>query len=253
MGFMDNVSAFTKGVSQKAKGNYDVFAINNQISNVEREMQQVYQYLGQAYFNLHKDNAEPDLQSYIETIIQKQNQVAELRRTAEATKAQTDAVSLVPPQQPQQPQFNGQQFNGQQFNGQPQFNGQAPMGQPQFNGQAPMGQPQFNGQAPMGQPQFGGQAPMGQPQFAGQAPQMQPVQNAGPVCSNCGTPLREGAAFCTGCGQPVAAPQAPVAEAAPAQEAPVVENAAPEAPAEETPVETTTEATEATSETQATE
>ena len=83
MGFMDNVSAFTKGVSQKAKGNYDVFAINNQISNVEREMQQVYQYLGQAYFNLHKDNAEPDLQSYIETIIQKQNQVAELRRTAE--------------------------------------------------------------------------------------------------------------------------------------------------------------------------
>ena len=236
MGFMDNVSAFTKGVSQKAKGNYDVFAINNQISNVEREMQQVYQYLGQAYFNLHKDNAEPDLQSYIETIIQKQNQVAELRRTAEATKAQTDAVSLVPPQQPQQPQFNGQQFNGQ----------------PQFNGQAPMGQPQFNGQAPMGQPQFGGQAPMGQPQFAGQAPQMQPVQNAGPVCSNCGTPLREGAAFCTGCGQPVAAPQAPVAEVAPAQEAPVVENAAPEAPAEETPVETTAEA-EATSETQATE
>ncbi len=242
MGFMDNVSAFTKGVSQKAKGNYDVFAINNQISNVEREMQQVYQYLGQAYFNLHKDNAEPDLQSYIETIIQKQNQVAELRRTAEATKAQTDAVSLVPPQQPQQPQFNGQQFNGQ----------------PQFGGQAPMGQPQFNGQAPMGQPQFGGQAPMGQPQFAGQAPQMQPVQNAGPVCSNCGTPLREGAAFCTGCGQPVAAPQAPVAEAAPAQEAPVVENAAPEAPVEEAPVETTaeaeaTEATEATSETQATE
>ncbi len=233
MGFMDNVSAFTKGVSQKAKGNYDVFAINNQISNVEREMQQVYQYLGQAYFNLHKDNAEPDLQSYIETIIQKQNQVAELRRTAEATKAQTDAVSLVPPQQPQQPQFNGQQFNGQ----------------------APMGQPQFNGQAPMGQPQFGGQAPMGQPQFAGQAPQMQPVQNAGPVCPNCGTPLREGAAFCTGCGQPVAAPQAPVAEAAPAQEAPVVENAAPEAPAEEAPVETTAEAeaTEATSETQATE
>lgn len=238
MGFMDNVSAFTKGVSQKAKGNYDVFAINNQISNVEREMQQVYQYLGQAYFNLHKDNAEPDLQSYIETIIQKQNQVAELRRTAEATKAQTDAVSLVPPQQPQQPQFNGQQFNGQ-----PQFGGQAPMGQPQYNGQAPMGQPQFNGQAPMGQPQFNGQAPMGQPQFAGQAPQMQPVQNAGPVCPKCGTPLREGAAFCTGCGQPVAAPQAPVAEAA------------PEAPAEEAPVETTAEAeaTEATSETQATE
>lgn len=38
MSFMDNVSAFTKGVGQKAKGNYDILTLNNQITNLNKDM-----------------------------------------------------------------------------------------------------------------------------------------------------------------------------------------------------------------------
>ena len=97
MGFMDNVSTFTKGLGEKAKGNYDVIALNNRISQAEREMNTVYLELGRRYFELHRDDPEEGLSGFVKNLLNTEQTIAELRQTVEDTKAATAAVQLTNP------------------------------------------------------------------------------------------------------------------------------------------------------------
>ena len=94
MGFMDEVSAFTKGVGQKAKGNYDVVAMNTKISGLQKEMQNLYLKTGQQYFSLYKENPAENMRESVEAICRVQEQIAEIRQQIETTKAETAAVPL---------------------------------------------------------------------------------------------------------------------------------------------------------------
>ncbi len=99
MGFMDSVSSFAQGVGQKAKGNYDVLALKNQASSLEKEVSELFKRLGEGYFNKYKDEPEAELAELVSQIIDKQNRIAELKAEAENTKAATAAVQLVPIQE----------------------------------------------------------------------------------------------------------------------------------------------------------
>ncbi len=97
MGFMDNVSTFTKGLGEKAKGNYDVLALNNRISQTEREMNAVYLELGRRYFELHRNDPEEGLAGFVKNLANSEASIAELRQAVEDTKAATAAVQLTNP------------------------------------------------------------------------------------------------------------------------------------------------------------
>jgi|GEM_PF-1900519 len=97
MGFMDNVSAFTKGVSAKAKGNYDVVTLNSQVSGVKREIAALQSQLGEEYLRLHRDDAEEALVGFINAIKEKEVKISELNAQIEATKEATAAVQLTAP------------------------------------------------------------------------------------------------------------------------------------------------------------
>ena len=99
MGFMDSVSSFAQGVGQKAKGNYDVLALKNQASSLEKEVSELFKRLGEGYFNKYKEAPEAELAELVNQIIEKQNRIAELKAEAENTKAATAAVQLVPQQE----------------------------------------------------------------------------------------------------------------------------------------------------------
>lgn len=94
MRLMDEVSAFTKGVGQKAKGNYDIVTMNNRISSLQKEIRGVYTKLGEAYYSLHKEEAEEALRDYTFQIQQLESQVAKVQQQVDATKELTAAVSL---------------------------------------------------------------------------------------------------------------------------------------------------------------
>lgn len=97
MGFMDSVSAFTKGVSAKAKGNYDVVTLNSQVSGLKREISALQAQLGEEYIKLHRDDAEEALAGFIAAIKEKENKIEELNAQIEATKEATAAVQLTAP------------------------------------------------------------------------------------------------------------------------------------------------------------
>ncbi|MBO5335931.1 MAG: zinc ribbon domain-containing protein [Lachnospiraceae bacterium] len=94
MGFMDNVSAFTKGMGQKAKGNYDVVAMNNKVSALTREIKALYLQIGEAYYTIHKNDAEDDFRGLVGKIKELEEQIAQVKQQIEETKTATAAVSL---------------------------------------------------------------------------------------------------------------------------------------------------------------
>ncbi len=98
MKFMDEVSAFTKGVGQKAKGNYDIVAMNNRISSIQKEIRGIYTSLGEAYYALHKKDSEESLKNFVDSIVKLEAQISEVQRQLETTKAATAAVQLKAPQ-----------------------------------------------------------------------------------------------------------------------------------------------------------
>ena len=97
MGFMDSVSTFTKGLGEKAKGNYDVIALNNKISSIEREMNGIYLNLGRKYYSIHKEDAEEELSSFVDGLKRSEESITELKQMVEDTKAATAAVQLTAP------------------------------------------------------------------------------------------------------------------------------------------------------------
>lgn len=103
MGFLDNVSAFTKGVGAKAKGNYDVVALNTQISSCKKEIAALHANLGELYFNLHRNDPEDKLAGIVNEIISKEKKIEELNQQIETTKEATAAVQFTAPTEPTVP------------------------------------------------------------------------------------------------------------------------------------------------------
>lgn len=94
MGIMDSVNAFTKGVGQMAKGNYDVLAMNNQISNIQKEIDAAYKEIGKKYYETHKDDPDTLAPELIAILKKKDEQIEELEREIETTRQATAAVSF---------------------------------------------------------------------------------------------------------------------------------------------------------------
>ena len=131
MGFMDNVSAFAQGVGQKAKGNYDVLALNNQLSSLEKELAGIYRQLGENYYDLHNEDPDPKLEATISQITEKREKISELKTSIDDTKAATAAVQLVPPQDTSKSKGNP---SGNGFSGKVCSNCGSPIGDELFCG-----------------------------------------------------------------------------------------------------------------------
>lgn len=94
MGFLDSVTKFTTGVAEKTKGNVDVFSLNQQITNTEKEINDVYKQLGAKYYELHKDDPEADLAGFVATITENYSKIDQLKAEVEQKKAEIAAVQL---------------------------------------------------------------------------------------------------------------------------------------------------------------
>lgn len=98
MGFMDNVSTFTKGVGAKAKGNYDVVNLNSQISTLQRDINSLYTLLGEKYYSVHSTDPDEAVAGLVEQINAKKAKIDELQNDILKTKDDIAAVQLVAPQ-----------------------------------------------------------------------------------------------------------------------------------------------------------
>ncbi len=94
MGFKDGMSNFVSGVGQKAKGNYDIVAMNGKISNLQKEIQKMYLRAGQEYYSFYKENPDENMKEVVEEIKKAEEQIAEIKQQIESTKAETAAVTL---------------------------------------------------------------------------------------------------------------------------------------------------------------
>ena len=94
MSFMDSVTMFTKGLGEKAKGNYDLLNLNNKISGTRKEMNNLFEELGRKYFETHRNDPEDDLSEIVDNIAKLETSVEELMKMAEDTKTATAAVQL---------------------------------------------------------------------------------------------------------------------------------------------------------------
>lgn len=95
MGLIDNVSVFTKGVGAKAKGNYDVVAMNAQISSIKKEINELYNQIGEAYYKEHANSPEDIVADLVAQVNSKVARIEELNNQIEITKNETAAVQLV--------------------------------------------------------------------------------------------------------------------------------------------------------------
>lgn len=94
MGLMNEVSVFAKGIGKKAKGNYDVVAMNTKVSSLRREIQGIYSKIGEQYYAIHKETPDEALRDIVEEIKDKENQIAEMQKQIEDTKAATAEIPL---------------------------------------------------------------------------------------------------------------------------------------------------------------
>ena len=102
MGLLDNVKAAAAGVSQKVSGNMDLMGLNSQISAAEKEVNELFLKLGAAYFEAHKDDPDEALKEMVNTLVEKEKALTELRNAAQTKKAENAAVSFTPPPTPAQ-------------------------------------------------------------------------------------------------------------------------------------------------------
>lgn len=94
MGFMDEVTAFTKGVGQKAKGSYDIVAMNGRVSSITKEIRSVYTQIGEKYYTLHKGSPEEALADLVDTVNSLEAQKAMTEQQIESAKAAAASVPL---------------------------------------------------------------------------------------------------------------------------------------------------------------
>ena len=72
-----------QGVAQQTKNFADVARLNSAISDKERRITQLYQSIGQAYYQRHQDDAAPEFQAETEEI---RRLLAEILRDQEEIK-----------------------------------------------------------------------------------------------------------------------------------------------------------------------
>lgn len=94
MGFMDDVSAFTKGVGQKAKGNYDIVTMNNRVSSLQKEITGIYTQIGKQYYASYGETPTDDFKELINEIKKLEEQIADTKQQIENTKVTTASVSF---------------------------------------------------------------------------------------------------------------------------------------------------------------
>lgn len=94
MGFMDGMSTLTKGVGQKAKGNYDIITMNGRISNLQKEIQGMYLKMGQEYYSLYKERPDEKMAEYVDNVKRAEEQIDEIRRQIEVIREETSAIPL---------------------------------------------------------------------------------------------------------------------------------------------------------------
>lgn len=94
MGFMDEVAAFTKGVGQKAKGSYDIVAMNGKVSSITKEIRGVYARIGEKYYALHKDSPEEALADLVDTVSSLEAQRSMIEQQLLSAKAAAASVPL---------------------------------------------------------------------------------------------------------------------------------------------------------------
>ena len=97
MGFIDNVSVFTKGVGAKAKGNYDVVSMNAQISAIKKEIIELYKQIGEAYYKEHSTSPEDCVSDLVNNVSGLLLKIEELNNQIEITKSETASVQLIVP------------------------------------------------------------------------------------------------------------------------------------------------------------
>ena len=68
MSIMDNVTSFTKEVGTKAKNNYDAFSKNNEISQVQKQLNEMFAKLGRAYYEKHSEDPDWDYLALVDEI-----------------------------------------------------------------------------------------------------------------------------------------------------------------------------------------
>ena len=87
MGFIDGMAAFTKGVGQKAKDNYDIVAMNGKLASLAKEIRGVYAQIGEKYYAVHKEEPEEAFKDLVETVQSLEAQAAAIQRQIDNTKA----------------------------------------------------------------------------------------------------------------------------------------------------------------------
>ena len=94
MGFMDNVTSFTKGVGAKAKGNYDVVSLNAQIASIQKEITGIYTSIGERYYDVHRDDHEECFSGMIREVNERLDKIMAIQAEIESTKEAMASVSF---------------------------------------------------------------------------------------------------------------------------------------------------------------
>lgn len=94
MGFVDGISAFTKGVSAKAKGNIDVVNLNTQLSATQKEISALYEKLGKTYYENMKNCPDACVAELVKAINEKFAQIEDINNQINSTKDNIASISL---------------------------------------------------------------------------------------------------------------------------------------------------------------
>ncbi len=74
MDILNRVNKTFSNAGQKTRDAADIASLNRDISNNEKQMNQLFQQLGELYYDAHNDNPEQDLQEIVNNITELQNQ-----------------------------------------------------------------------------------------------------------------------------------------------------------------------------------
>jgi division protein CdvB (Snf7/Vps24/ESCRT-III family) len=114
MSEMDLFDKMKKGISDagaKAKDMVEITRLNNQIGQRQRDIEQVYNKIGQAVFKAFQDNTlleiEEAIKDFSQEIVQKQQEIAELESNITENKSTDTNAPYVP--ETQSPETRGDQ------------------------------------------------------------------------------------------------------------------------------------------------
>ncbi|MBR4207005.1 MAG: zinc ribbon domain-containing protein [Lachnospiraceae bacterium] len=100
MGLSESISAFTKGVGGKMKGNAEVISIRNQIADEQKQLVQFKEKLGGRFYELYKDRELPEaelndmianIRFHEQKVLELEKQAAEIRQAMESVSFKAEA------------------------------------------------------------------------------------------------------------------------------------------------------------------